>query len=233
MEFAKLEGQKTYEYVFNYFYNMILSGELKLNDKIPTEREISEKLGVSRNSVREVMHMLEINGLLECVQGSGNYVRCDTHKYMLKCIDMIMALLNIHYTEIFNLRTGYEFTALKLAIDAAQANELENMNSILLLMDKAATPKEGAVLDVRFHDAFVAASHNRLLIFYYSMMSQLIDKFIEDFRTRILMNKTRAEQLRRSHWNLYKALVKKDYATGREALEKHFEVVEEQIKKYK
>ncbi len=233
MEFSKLEDQKTYEYVFDYFYNMILSGELKLNDKISTERDIAEKLGVSRNSVREVMHMLEINGLLECVQGSGNYVRCNTHKYMLKCIDMIMALLNIHYTEIFYLRTGYELTALKLAIDEVEPEELENMNNILLSMDKAVTPKEGAVLDVHFHDAFVAASHNRLLIFYYSMMSQLMDKFIEDFRTRILMNKIRAEQLRRSHWNLYNALVKKDYAAGREALEKHFEVVEEQLKKYK
>jgi len=233
MELLKLEGQKTYEYVFDYFYNKILSGELRLNDRIPTEREISEKLGVSRNSVREVMHMLEINGLLECVQGSGNYVRCDTHKYMLKCIDMMMALLDVHYTEIFYLRTSYEYTALKLAIEEIQSEELDDINKILLAMDRAATPKEGAMLDVRFHDAFVAASHNRLLIFYYSMMSQFIDKFIEDFRMRILMNKNRAELLRHSHWNLYCALVKKDYAAGRRALEKHFEVVEEQLKKYK
>lgn len=233
MEITKPEGQKTYEYIFDYFYKMILSRKLQLNDKIPTERDIAEKLGVSRNSVREVMHMLEINGLLECVQGSGNYVRCDTHKYMLKCIDMIMTLLGIHYTEIFYLRTGYEFTALKLVIEEVQPEELEHMNNILLSMDQAVTAKEGAVLDVRFHDAFVAASHNRLLIFYYSMMSQLMDQFIEDFRTRILMNKTRAEQLRRSHWGLYHALVKKDYASGRDALERHFEVVEEHLKKYK
>ena len=75
MEASKL-NQKTYQYVFEYFSEQILSGKLKLNDRIPPERDIAEKLGVSRNSVREVMHMLEITGLIECLQGSGNYVRC-------------------------------------------------------------------------------------------------------------------------------------------------------------
>ena len=60
----KMKNQKTYQYVFDYFSEQILSGELKINDKILPEREIAEKLDVSRNSIREVMHMLEINGLL-------------------------------------------------------------------------------------------------------------------------------------------------------------------------
>ena len=63
MEASKL-NQKTYQYVFEYFSEQILSGKLKLNDRIPPERDIAEKLGVSRNSVREVMHMLEITGLI-------------------------------------------------------------------------------------------------------------------------------------------------------------------------
>lgn len=62
----KMKNQKIYQYVFDYFSEQILSGELKINDKILPEREIAEKLDVSRNSIREVMHMLEINGLLEC-----------------------------------------------------------------------------------------------------------------------------------------------------------------------
>ena len=104
MDITRVAGTKTYEYVFNYFSEQILSGELKMNDKIPPEREIAEKLGVSRNSVREVMHMLEISGLIECLQGSGNYIRCDTNEYMTRTANMVMALLDIDYTEIFYLR---------------------------------------------------------------------------------------------------------------------------------
>ena len=123
-EIAKVAGMKTYEYVFNYFSEQILSGELKMNDKIPPEREIAEKLGVSRNSVREVMHMLEISGLIECLQGSGNYIRCDTNEYMMRTANMVMALLDIDYTEIFYLRKGYESVALERAMEEALPEEL-------------------------------------------------------------------------------------------------------------
>mgnify|MGYP002609642122 FL=1 len=60
----KMKNQKTYQYVFDYFSEQILSGELKINDKILPEREIAEKLDVSRNSIREVMHMLRLTDFL-------------------------------------------------------------------------------------------------------------------------------------------------------------------------
>ena len=102
----KNEHKKTYQYVFDYFSEQILSGELKVGDKIPPEREIAEKLDVSRNSIREVMHMLEINGLLECRQGSGNYVRCEPQEYMSTFINMVMSLSSISYTEVYHIRMG-------------------------------------------------------------------------------------------------------------------------------
>ena len=45
----KMKNKKIYQYVFDYFSEQILSGELKINDKILPEREIAEKLDVSRN----------------------------------------------------------------------------------------------------------------------------------------------------------------------------------------
>ncbi len=231
-EIAKVAGMKTYEYVFNYFSEQILSGELKMNDKIPPEREIAEKLGVSRNSVREVMHMLEISGLIECLQGSGNYIRCDTNEYMMRTANMVMALLDIDYTEIFYLRKGYESVALERAMEEALPEELEQMHKILLKMDETVGIKESADLDTQFHNILLQASHNRLLNLYASMLSNLMDQFIKDFRSRILVDKRRAEILRRSHWGIYNSLVEKDLKAGQEAVKRHFEVVEEQLKKY-
>ncbi len=231
MDNPKLNGKKTYEYVFDYFSDQILSGKLKLNDKIPTEREIAEKLGVSRNSIREVMHMLEITGLIECLQGSGNYVRCDPMEYMMKSVNMVMALMEIDYTEIFHIRTGYEYAAIRLAINAATPEELEEMHQILLQMDQPMSSRESAKLDVRFHHILVNASHNRILILYSSLLNNLMDQFIENFRTKILMNRMRAELLRRSHWGIYNALVEKDLPAAMNAFDKHFRVVEDQLKK--
>ena len=231
MDHSKLNGKKTYEYVFDYFWQQIMSKKLKLNDKIHTEREIAEKLGVSRNSVREVMHMLEITGLIECMQGSGNYVRCDPMEYMLKSVNMVMALMEIDYSEIFHIRIGYEYAAIKLAIEEAATEELEEMHQILLKMDQPMSSKESAKLDAEFHHKLVSASHNRMLILYNSMLYSLMDQFIENFRTKILMNKMRAEQLRRSHWGIYQALLDKDLQAAMRAFDKHFEIVQDQLDK--
>ncbi len=231
MDNSKLNGKKTYEYVFNYFSEQILSGALKINDKIPTEREIAEKLGVSRNSIREVMHMLEITGLIECLQGSGNYVRCDPMEYMLKSVNMVMALMEIDYSEIFHIRIGYEYAAVRLVIEEATPQELEEMHQILLKMDQPMSSKESAKLDVEFHHMLVSASHNRMLIMYNSMLYSLMDQFVENFRTRILMNKMRAELLRRSHWAIYNALIEKDLHAAMKAFDKHFRIVQDQLDK--
>lgn len=231
MENLKPNNKKVYEYVFDYFSDQILSGQLKLHDKIPPEREIAEKLGVSRNSVREVMHMLEITGLIECVQGSGNYVRCDPQEYMLKSVNMVMSLLKIDYTEIFHIRVGYELTALNLAIEVATEEEIEEIHQVLLKMDEPMGVRESAKLDIKFHSLLIEASHNRLLILYANMLNDLTNQFIKDLRARILMNKQRAEALRKSHWEIYNGLKNRDYIAGRAAMERHFEVVNERMEK--
>ena len=166
----KMKNQKTYQYVFDYFSEQILSGELKINDKILPEREIAEKLDVSRNSIREVMHMLEINGLLECRQGSGNYLRCEPQDYMVKFMNMVMSLQQIKYTEVYDIRMGYETVALRLAIKNATEEEIEEMHQILIKMDEIENPKESGKLDMQFHNKLIEASHNRMIVLYTSMI---------------------------------------------------------------
>ncbi|EOT24167.1 hypothetical protein C805_02379 [Eubacterium sp. 14-2] len=231
MDNPRLNGKKTYEYVFEYFSEQILSGKLQLNDKIPTEREIAEQLGVSRNSIREVMHMLEITGLIECLQGSGNYVRCNPMEYMLKSVNMVMALLDIDYAEIFHIRIGYEYAAVRLAVETATQEELEEMRQILEKMDQPMSSRESAKLDLEFHHTLVKSSHNRMLILYNSMLDNLLDQFIENFRTKILTNKMRAELLRRSHWGIYHALLEGNLAEAMKAFDRHFRIVEAQLDK--
>lgn len=227
----KLNGKKTYEYVFEYFSEQILSGKLRLNDKIPTERDIAEQLGVSRNSVREVMHMMEITGLIECRQGSGNYVRCNPEEYMLQSVNMVLRLLDINYQELLELRIGYENMALELAINNATSQETRQIFDLLNEMDKPMSAKDSARLDIEFHHRIVKASHNRLLILYYSMMDRLLNMFIENMRSRILTDQTRSEQLRSSHWDIYQALVTHDVQGGYNAMNRHFTIVSEQMKR--
>lgn len=225
----KTRNQKAYQYVFDYFSEQILSGELKINDKVLPEREIAEKLDVSRNSIREVMHMLEINGLLDCRQGSGNYIRCEPQDYMVTFMNMVMSLQKINYTEVYDIRMGYETVALRLAIKNATEKEIEELHQILIRMDEIKDPKESGKLDMQFHNKLIEASHNRLIVLYTCMIAELMNQFITDFRVRIMADERQAELLRRSHWNIYDSLVAKDFAAGSFAMQKHFDVVGEQL----
>lgn len=229
LETYRAKNKKTYQYVFDYFFEQIFSGELKLNDKIPPEREIAEKLDVSRNSIREVMHMLELNGILECRQGSGNYIRCEPQEYMVKFTNMVMALQDISYAEVYHTRMGFETVALKQAMYRITDEELKEMNEILTKMDALEDPVESAKLDIEFHNRLITASQNRLIKMYSAMLGNLMNQFIADFRTKIMESKQRAEVLQRAHWNIYDALVDKDFIAGSAAMQKHFDVVGEQV----
>ena len=144
---------------------------------------------------------------------------------------MIMALMETDPSEIFYLRNGNEYAAVKLAVSHATKEELENMRHVLLEMEQPMSAKASARLDVEFHHRLVAASHNRLLILYNSMLNSLLDQFIENFRTRILMSKTRAEALRRSHWGIYEGVADRDLPAALKALDRHFQIVGEQIER--
>ena len=105
------------------------------------------------------------------------------------------------------------------------------MHQILLKMDQPMSVKESAKLDIEFHHKLMDASHNRTLILFSSMLYDLMDQFIENFRGRILMNRMRAELLRRAHWAIYNGLVEKDLEAAMKGFDKHFRIVEDQLKK--
>ncbi len=63
--------------VVNAIKEMLVTRELRPGDRLPTEIEISEGLGVSRGSVREAMKILSAFGLIDIRVGNGTYV-CDT-----------------------------------------------------------------------------------------------------------------------------------------------------------
>ena len=124
--------KKAYRVVFDYFKGKILSGEIGIGYKLPAERDIAEQLGVSRNSVREAIRMLEMMGFVESLQGSGNYICCDPHGYFTQSFNMLMVLRDISYNEIFDIRRAMEFEALTLAVQNITQEELETSRRLVL-----------------------------------------------------------------------------------------------------
>lgn len=228
----KKTEKKAYRVVFDYFKNQILSGEIDIGYKLPAERDIADQLGVSRNSVREAIRMLEMMGFVESLQGSGNYICCDPHGYFTQSFNMLMVLRGIRYKEIFATRCAMEFEAFNLAEKNITQEELDRLHSIVLQMDEPMSLKRNAKLDLEFHRILIQASHNTLMIYLTQLMSDLLDIFIENLRTSILADRRRARALRAAHWDIYHSLVQHDIKLGHAAMDQHFSIVEDHIVKF-
>lgn len=81
-----------YEKAIEYIDQMIRDGELVTGSRLPTERTISEHLGIGRNSTREALSILHGMGMIRRVQGSGNYVTGDAHRAIRQICTMMLAL---------------------------------------------------------------------------------------------------------------------------------------------
>ena len=64
-----------YQQVIDWINARIASGNLKSGDRLETEQEISRQFGLSRQTVRHALGILEQSGTLERIQGSGSYVK--------------------------------------------------------------------------------------------------------------------------------------------------------------
>ena len=67
--------QKAYKGVIDYFKKKIMDGELRPGEKLPPERDIAERLNVSRNSVREAIRIMDMTGVISIISRSARFVR--------------------------------------------------------------------------------------------------------------------------------------------------------------
>ena len=80
IEMEREQTTSEYEKAIQYIDQLIQQGDLQIGSKLPTERAIAEELGIGRNSTREALSILHGMGMIERVQGSGNYITCDFQK---------------------------------------------------------------------------------------------------------------------------------------------------------
>lgn len=222
--------QKSYLKVIDYIKKQIRVGELTIGSKLPAERELSEILGVSRNSVREAIRTLDIMGAISSQQGAGNYLIGNFENNLVESMSMMFLLGQIDYQQISQLRRGLELQALMLAIDNISEQEILQLEKILSQLEHD-TEENNVILDKKLHYNIALASKNPLIINILQALSEIIDQFIVDLRREILSTEDSKKQLMEAHSDFLKSLVNKDKQLAYEAINKHFGTIDEKILK--
>ncbi len=167
--FEKRDKRETaVDIVVNTIKEMLVTRKLLPGDKLPTENEISEGLGVSRGSVREAMKILSAFGLVDIRVGNGTYV-CDAPgNETLDSFLFSFFAINPNVRDLAEFRELIEVDIMELILAHRDSNDrsVEKMkalhNELAREAEKGISPERLLELDTSFHYAMAEASCNIL-----------------------------------------------------------------------
>ena len=144
--------------------DLIMSGEFAADSKLPKEQELAQRLGLSRNSLREAVRALTLIGVLEPRVGDGTYVTSLEPELLLTGMGFISDLLTgPTLLELHQVRRILEPVATGMATLAADRGRLRGARGLPDQMDAAETTQAFIAADEEFHRIIVVASGNSTL----------------------------------------------------------------------
>ena len=220
------------EEVFDQIKVAILEGKLKPGEKLPTEREMMQELGVSRIPIREALKLLANMGFVETRQGGGSYVRSLLADRVWDPLNHIIKEDTGKVFELLEVRkeietwSGY-YAALRTTDDdvvtlGLMVEETKNY------CERGKTPPSR--LDADFHLAIAHASHNtiqeHLTHTIYDVFSDYFNFLIEN----VCFNQKYQDSIYEQHRKIYDAIGRRDPEMAREAVMEHLAFVGEALR---
>ena len=144
--------------------SMIMSGELKPGDRLPREADLAERLGLSRNSLREAVKALSLIHVLDVRQGDGTYVTSLDPDLLL---DTMSFVIDFHrddtVLQFLEVRRILEPAATAMAAVTMTAEEIDGLRDVLARLGPAPDVEALVANDLEFHRRIAAGSGNPVL----------------------------------------------------------------------
>jgi DNA-binding FadR family transcriptional regulator len=141
---------------------------------LPTERELSAQLGVSRSVVREAAKRLELQGLLEIRQGSGMKVVDKLHKPLSSAVHMLVPDEKQRLVQLTEVRLALEPENARLAAERATATELKQLKAAHERLKNCQDFETQVLADMEFHCLIAEASSNKIGSLLMQSLSDLL-----------------------------------------------------------
>jgi GntR family transcriptional repressor for pyruvate dehydrogenase complex len=228
MPFERINPEKLAASVVRQIELLILRGILRPGERLPSERELSERFGVSRPSLREAVSELQEAGLLVARANSGVYVADVLGSAFSPALTRLFASHDEAVFDYLDFRRDMEGLAAERAARLGSDTDLEVVNSVLEKMEaahKKRDPTDEARLDADFHLAIVEASHNVLMLHMMRSMYDLLREGVFYNRRVMFRQRTTRQTLLDQHRSINAALQSRDPAAARAAIKAHLDYV--------
>jgi GntR family transcriptional regulator, transcriptional repressor for pyruvate dehydrogenase complex len=165
--FSRVVAGRASEMIVDQIRVLIRDGHLKPGHRLPSERELGEKFGVSRVTVREALRGLEANGMVAVKVGAGGgaFVTAPTSAQVGTSIIDLLSLSVLTAKEVTEARQVFELGIIPLVCDRATSQDVEELLHICDRGDAAlAQGKYPMSLSAEFHSRVAHAGHNNAIV---------------------------------------------------------------------
>lgn len=176
--YGQYNKEAAYEHVINEIKGLLLTNKLKPGDKLPSEMELAESLGVGRGSIREAMKILSSFGVITIKRGQGTFVSESSNQGIFNSLLFQIISNQQDIKELLELRTIIERAVLELAVRNASSDDikmLENSLSELIEITQTSEYDEEAIIknELEFHGLIGEMTKNKLLQGLYNYILEL------------------------------------------------------------
>lgn len=202
---------RTHEQVMAQIEERILSGDLRVGDHLPSERDLAVLLGVSRPSLRESLRVLEALGILDIRRGGGGeggaFLKGAPSDDLVEPLTLQLALGHFTHRELLDTRLALETWSCERAAEQASAADIADLAGILDQMDQPQIETaEFNALDARFHVRIAEASGNALTARLMSTLRRAINRQMVDAYARLEDWRGTATRVRAEHRSILAAI---------------------------
>jgi len=223
----KEEKKAAYTAIIERIHAMIVAGEIVAGDRLPPERTLAERFGVSRGQLRQAFQALAERNLIESRQGDGTYLLAGLDA--APSVDAIIEALRdqsdvLH--EILEFRQMIEPQIAALAAVRIDTANLDRLKILVCDQQRAliAGREEGGV-DAQFHQVLAESTHNRVI----SRVMATIQAIINESRSTWLQSNSRRAASVEGHLRIIDALEAGNGPAAAEAMQQHILTIEQHI----
>ncbi len=229
MPFQKVQTERLSQTVTRQIELLILRGILRPGERLPSERELSERMDISRPSLREAVADLERRGLLVSRASAGIFVADVLGSAFSPALIQLFAAHEDAVFDYLSFRRDMEGLAAERAARLASETDLKVVATIFARMEAAHSlrdPADEAELDAAFHMAIIEVSHNVIMLHMMRSMFDLLRQGVFYNRQQMFRSRDIRDTLLDQHRAINTALQQRDPVGARAAVEAHLSYIQ-------
>lgn len=213
----KSKSQKVYDYI----EELVISGEIKPGERLPSEAKLGDILNVSRVSVRAGIEKLSAIGLVNKKKGGGTYVNKPKNDNYLSVFTPTL-LHNTDYLEMMEIRRALDSLSVQLCATNITEAGLKKLGHIIDEMAIIESDADFFDLDKKFHLLISKYSKNRFLHNIHLIIWDVLQKTLRTKYNAVTTSDHHGNRID-EHRRIYDAIVHKDADLARIYTVRHLE----------